>query len=244
MKLALNKICKSFAGKTVLQNVCYEDDFQALAVIGPSGAGKSTLLRIIGGLIPPTSGELYLDGVKVNFREKELLAYRRSIGFVFQSKGLFEHLTALENVMLPLVHSFHLARAEAAERAKQLFARFGLEREGHKYPHQLSGGQQQRIQIARAVAMKPKLLLLDEPTSALDPELTAEVLDMLGELQAEGLHTIIVTHEMGFAKRACEKVIFMADGTIVESGDSEQMFAAPQTQALQAFLNKVLEWRP
>ncbi|NLM52404.1 MAG: amino acid ABC transporter ATP-binding protein [Firmicutes bacterium] len=244
MKIVLNKICKSFAGKSVLKNVCYEDDFKALAIIGPSGAGKSTLLRIIGGLLPPTSGELYLDGVKINFTEKELLSYRRTIGFVFQTKGLFEHLTALENVMLPLIHSLQLEKTEAEERAKQLFARFGLEREGYKYPHQLSGGQQQRIQIARAVAMKPKLLLLDEPTSALDPELTAEVLDMLGELQAEGLKTIIVTHEMGFAKRACEKVIFVAGGTIVESGDSAQIFTAPQTKALQAFLNKVLEWRP
>ncbi|NLP37542.1 MAG: amino acid ABC transporter ATP-binding protein [Firmicutes bacterium] len=244
MKIVLDKICKSFAGKTVLKNVCYEDDFNALAVIGPSGAGKSTLLRIIGGLLPPTSGDLYLDGIKVSFSEKELLAHRRTIGFVFQTKGLFEHLTALENVMLPLIHSFQLDKAEAAERARELFARFGLEEEGHKYPHQLSGGQQQRIQIARAMAIKPKLLLLDEPTSALDPELTAEVLDMLGELQAGGLKTIIVTHEMGFAKKACEKVVFVADGTVVESGDSRQIFTEPQTKALQAFLNKVLEWQP
>ncbi|MCR3922626.1 MAG: amino acid ABC transporter ATP-binding protein [Firmicutes bacterium] len=242
MQITLNNICKSFAGKVVLANVCFDEAFSSLAIVGPSGAGKSTLLRIIGGLLTPTAGELYIDAAKVIYEEKQLLSYRRTIGFVFQSKGLFEHLTALENVTLPLIHSFDMTTDKAIETAAQLFTRFGLEEEGHKYPSQLSGGQQQRIQIARAVAVKPKLLLLDEPTSALDPELTAEVLDMLGELQSDGLNTIIVTHEMGFAKKACEKIMFIADNTIVESGPSAQIFSNPQSQPLQSFLNKVLEW--
>lgn len=242
MRITLNKICKSFAGKVVLEDVSFADDFNSLAVIGPSGAGKSTLLRIIGGLLPPTAGELYIDAAKVNFIESELLAYRRTLGFVFQSRGLFEHLTALENVTLPLIHASGMDNKSAIQVANELFNRFGLTEEGHKYPSQLSGGQQQRIQIARAVAVKPKLLLLDEPTSALDPELTAEVLAMLDELQNDGLHTIIVTHEMGFAKKACEKAIFVTEHTIMESGTSSQLFSNPQSKELQAFLEKVLVW--
>ncbi|HHX75009.1 MAG TPA: amino acid ABC transporter ATP-binding protein [Firmicutes bacterium] len=242
MQITLKQISKSFGERMVLTDVSLAEEITSLAVIGPSGAGKSTLLRIIGGLLVPSAGELLIDGKKINFTEKELLAYRRTIGFVFQSKGLFEHLTALENVTLPLIHAFGMNETDASRVATRLFARFGLEAEGHKYPPQLSGGQQQRIQICRAVAGSPRLLLLDEPTSALDPELTAEVLDMLGELQKTGLNTIIVTHEMGFAKRACEKVIFVADGRIVESGKSSELFAAPRTEQLQAFLDKVLEW--
>jgi polar amino acid transport system ATP-binding protein len=242
MRITLNNICKSFSGRVVLEDVSFDEDFKSLAIIGPSGAGKSTLLRIIGGLLTPTSGELYIDSAKVNFAENDLIAYRRTIGFVFQSRGLFEHLTALENVTLPLIHAFGMDKESAVKAANELFHRFGLAEEGHKYPSQLSGGQQQRIQIARAVAVKPKLLLLDEPTSALDPELTAEVLAMLDELQNDGLHTIIVTHEMGFAKKACEKAIFVADKTIVESGLSSELFSNPQSTALQTFLEKVLVW--
>jgi polar amino acid transport system ATP-binding protein len=176
------------------------------------------------------------------FDERSLRAYRRSIGFVFQSKGLFEHLTAMENVTLPLIHTFGMNRVDAVQVANRLFDRFGLSMEKDKYPSQLSGGQQQRIAIARAIGIKPKLLLLDEPTSALDPELTGEVLDMLGELQGDGLNTIIVTHEMGFAKNACEKILFLADNTILETGESSRIFKAPQTAQLKSFLNRMLEW--
>lgn len=243
MNIELRKISKSFNGKTVLQDVSFHDEVSSMAIIGPSGGGKSTLLRIIGGLLLPDSGEMSVDGYTIGFQEKSLRAYRRNIGFVFQANGLFEHLSAMENVILPLVHSLGIERNAAMETARSLFKRFGLAEHSDKYPFQLSGGQQQRISIARSVAMKPALLLLDEPTSALDPEYTAEVLDMLGELQHEGLRTIIVTHEMGFAKHACEKILFLAEHTILESGDSRKMFSDPKTAQLRAFLDTVLEWR-
>jgi ABC-type polar amino acid transport system, ATPase component len=243
MNIELRHISKSFENKAVLQDICFKDDINSIAVIGPSGGGKSTLLRIIGGLLIPDSGEMYTDGSKINFNEKFLQTYRRNIGFVFQSKGLFEHLTAMENVTLPLIHTYGINKCEAIEKANTLFERFGLIEEKEKYPFQLSGGQQQRISIARAVAVNPKLLLLDEPTSALDPEYTSEVLDMLGELQNEGLKTIIVTHEMGFAKNACEKVIFLANNKIIESGKSSKIFKAPKSEQLRNFLNKILEWK-
>ncbi|MGI6705968.1 MAG: amino acid ABC transporter ATP-binding protein [Clostridia bacterium] len=242
MRIELRNISKHFDGRVVLKDISYEDSFHSLAIIGPSGAGKSTLLRIIGGLLRPSNGDLYMDGQRVVFDERSLRAYRRSIGFVFQSKGLFEHLTAMENVTLPLIHTFGMNRVDAVQVANRLFDRFGLSMEKDKYPSQLSGGQQQRIAIARAIGIKPKLLLLDEPTSALDPELTGEVLDMLGELQGDGLNTIIVTHEMGFAKNACEKILFLADNTILETGESSRIFKAPQTAQLKSFLNRMLEW--
>lgn len=243
MNIELINICKTFQNELVLEDVNGSFDIHSIAVIGPSGGGKSTLLRIIGGLLSPDSGVLKIDGEIVEFTKKYLPSYRRNIGFVFQSKGLFEHLTAMENMLLPLVHAFRMGKDEAVDISNQLFERFGLMDEKNKYPFQLSGGQQQRIAIVRAVAVKPKLLLLDEPTSALDPEYTAEVLNMLGELQNEGLKTIVVTHEMGFAKNACEKVVFLANKKIIESGDSSQIFKHPQTRELQLFLNKILEWK-
>jgi len=243
MNIELINICKSFEGKLVLQDINFQEDVHSIAVIGPSGGGKSTLLRVIGGLLRPDCGEIKIDGVKIDFNEKALQHYRRNIGFVFQAKGLFEHLTGMENMMLPLIHSFGMNKADAAKVSNNLFLRFGLSDEKNKYPYQLSGGQQQRIAIARAIAVKPKLLLLDEPTSALDPEYTAEVLDMLGELQNEGLKTIIVTHEMGFAKNACEKVMFLVNNQIIESGKSTEIFNAPKSPELKAFLNKILEWK-
>ena len=242
MKLELVNICKDFAGKPVLDNVSFKGEINSIAVIGPSGGGKSTLLRIIGGLLLPTSGEMHIDGQEIFFDKKPLQAYRRNIGFVFQSKGLFEHLTGIQNVTLPLIHTFNMSKDEAISIAVKLFDRFGLSAEKDKYPSQLSGGEQQRISIARAVAIKPKLLLLDEPTSALDPEYTSEVLNMLGELQHDGLNTIIVTHEMGFAKNACEKLIFLSNNKILESGKSSELFKAPKTPELKSFLDMVLEW--
>ncbi|KNZ41775.1 amino acid ABC transporter ATP-binding protein [Acetobacterium bakii] len=243
MNIELINICKSFAGKLVLQDISFQEEVHSIAVIGPSGGGKSTLLRVIGGLLNPDSGEIKIDGIKIDFNEKALQLYRRNIGFVFQAKGLFEHLTGMENMMLPLIHSFGMNKYDAEKAGDDLLKRFGLSDEKNKYPYQLSGGQQQRIAIARAIAVKPKLLLLDEPTSALDPEYTAEVLDMLGELQNEGLKTIIVTHEMGFAKNACEKVMFLVNNQIIESGKSNEIFNAPKSPELMAFLNKILEWK-
>lgn len=243
MNIELRNLCKSYNQKTVLEDVSFNGNIKSTAIIGPSGGGKSTLLRIIGGLLTPNGGEMYIDKQKVNFDEKSLQSYRRNIGFVFQSKGLFEHITALENVILPLIHTFNISRSEATERANKLFERFGLDNEKDKYPFELSGGQQQRIAIARAVAIKPKLLLLDEPTSALDPEYTGEVLDMLGELQNDGINMIIVTHEMGFAKNACQKVMFLANNKILESGESSTIFKSPRSEELKGFFNKILEWK-
>jgi len=243
MNIELINISKTFQEELVLKDVSGSFDIHSIAVIGPSGGGKSTLLRIIGGLLAPDSGTLKIDGESIEFSKKYLPSYRRNIGFVFQSRGLFEHLTAMENMLLPLVHAFAINKTQAMEISSKLFERFRLTDEKNKYPFQLSGGQQQRIAIARAVAVKPKLLLLDEPTSALDPEYTAEVLNMLGELQNDGLKTIIVTHEMGFAKNACEQVVFLANKQIIESGDSSQIFKHPQTEELQFFLNKILEWK-
>ncbi len=243
MNLELNNICKSFNTQVVLQDICFHEDITSVAVIGPSGGGKSTLIRIIGGLLAADSGEIKVDGKKIEQHEKALQIYRREIGFVFQANGLFEHLTAAENVMLPLIHTYNISKTDAADTADRLFDRFGLKEGKNKYPSQLSGGQQQRIAIARAIAVKPKLLILDEPTSALDPEYTVEVLDMLLELRGEGLNSIIVTHEIGFAKNACDKVIFLANNRIIESGVSSGIFKSPKTKELQSFLNKILEWK-
>jgi polar amino acid transport system ATP-binding protein len=242
MKMELDGISKSFDGIQVLQDIRFSQDIESVAIIGPSGGGKSTLLRIIGGLLAPDSGTISFDGKPVSFQEKDLVEYRKDISFVFQSKGLFEHLTAMDNVTLPLIHTLQFDKEEARALAASLFERFGLADTEHKFPFQLSGGQQQRIAIARSIAMKPKLLLLDEPTSALDPEYTAEVLDMLTELQEEGLKTIIVTHEMGFAKNACDTAIFLSGNRILEQGRSSEIFSAPKTPELQLFLAKILEW--
>lgn len=243
MNLELDRISKSFGGQTVLQEISWSGDITSVAVIGPSGGGKSTLIRIIGGLLPADSGEIRLDGLKVGRDEKSLRSYRRNIGFVFQANGLFEHLTAAENVMLPLIHTFGFPKEDAAEISDRLFERFGLCESRKKYPVQLSGGQQQRVAIARAVAVRPKLLILDEPTSALDPEYTVEVLDMLRELGDDGIKSIIVTHEIGFAKNACRTVMFLADKRIVESGPSSEIFRTPKTAELRTFLDKILEWK-
>ena len=241
MRLELRGVGMRFdLGGEALRNINFADDTTSLAIIGPSGGGKSTLLRILGGLITPSRGEVAIDGQAVSYDRTSLLAYRRTIGFVFQSGGLFHHLTGLRNITAPLIHVHGYSKDEAVKTAKALLRRFHLEADANKYPHELSGGQQQRIAIARAIAAKPRLLLLDEPTSALDPALTADVLDMVGELTTEGLNIILVTHEMSFAKNSCAKTLFMVGGEIIEYGDSRSVFEHPQSQQLQIFLDKVL----
>ena len=243
MKIELRNVSVRFGEQTVLDRVSHrEDDFQALALIGPSGAGKSTLLRVLGGLLAPDEGDVIVEDQPMVFAERPLQQYRRGVGFVFQARGLFPHLTALQNVVLPLVHVHGMALEQAQETAQVLLRRFGLTQDAGKRPYELSGGQCQRISIARAVAPRPRLLLLDEPTSALDPELTAGVLDMIHELRGEKLSMVIVTHEMGFARHACDRALFLADGRILEAGDSALMFAQPQTPQLAGFLRRVLEW--
>ena len=243
MRVEFHNLSKRFDdSKTILEPMDFAGDIHTLAIIGPSGGGKSTLLRILGGLLTPTSGEIWMDGAPISRDERALQRYRANLGFVFQQSGLFKHLNAIENIMLPLEKVHGYSREAALERANALLKRFGLENDAHKHPAALSGGQQQRIAIARAIAAKPKLLLLDEPTSALDPEYTTEVLDIVDELEKEGLDFIIVTHEMGFAHRACEKVAFLCEGRLMEYGSSAELFSNPQTAQLRSFLGKLLEW--
>ena len=243
MKIEFQGLTKQYGqGHVILKPMDFSDDIHTLAVIGPSGGGKSTLLRILGGLLLPTDGEVVVGGEKLPKDEKALQKYRKRLGFVFQQGGLFRHLSAMENITLPLEQVHGFTRQKAISRAEELLKRFGLGADGKKKPSELSGGQQQRVAIARAVAARPKLLLLDEPTSALDPEYTNEVLDVIHELKNEGMDFVIVTHEMGFARHACEKVIFLCEGSLLEYGDSASMFACPKTQQLDRFLSRLLEW--
>lgn len=242
MRVELRDVRKSFDGVEVLRGVDFDADVTALAVIGPSGGGKSTLLRIVGGLLAPTSGTLRVDGATVDFREDSLRAYRSTLGFVFQDGGLFHHLSALENVALPLRVVHGVGAEEAHARGCELLERLGLAAQRDKRPAQLSGGQKQRVAIARALAARPRLLLLDEPTSALDPEYTTEVLDVVRDLKEAGTRFVIVTHEMGFARRACDNVAFLYDGRLLEYGPSERIFDRPETPELTRFLSRLLEW--
>ena len=243
MRLEISQLSKSFKGHDVLKQITLHlEKVHTLVLIGPSGGGKSTLLRIIAGLEYPDSGHLAINGEMVQFDEPSLLRHRRNIGTVFQAFNLFPHLTALQNITLPLekVHGF--TPREASEQAHAFLKRFRLETQGQKRPAELSGGQRQRIALARAVAIRPKLLLLDEPTSALDPEMTAEVLEMIEDLRKEGRDFILVTHEMGFARQIAEEVVLLAHGEIVESGSVKQVFEHPVHETTRQFLAKVLKY--
>lgn len=243
MKLGLEQICKRFDGHPVLENVSLRlEKVHTLALIGPSGGGKSTLLRIVAGLEHPDSGAVEINGERVVFEEERLREHRRTIGTVFQAFNLFPHLTALQNITLPLEKVHGHAPAAAEEIARQLLGRFRLESHAHKRPAELSGGQRQRVAIARAISIKPRLLLFDEPTSALDPEMTAEVLDMIRELREEGRDFILVTHEMGFARRVADQAAFLAEGRIIEAGPVAQLFDAPAAPATRDFLARVLKY--
>ena len=242
LRIRLHNVCMAFDGVDVLRGVNFDENVSALAIIGPSGGGKSTLLRILGGLLAPTSGTMEVGGQPVQFTEAALLAYRKRLGFVFQDGGLFHHMTALENVALPLQVVHGVEEKQAAARAEELLGRLGLAADAGKRPAQLSGGQKQRVAIARALAAQPELLLLDEPTSALDPEFTTEVLDVISNLKKAGTRFVIVTHEMGFARHACDNVAFLYGGRLLEYGPSETVFAHPETPELQRFLGRLLEW--
>jgi polar amino acid transport system ATP-binding protein len=243
MQLEFSAISKHFGEHQALRNVTLAvPEFQSLAIIGPSGGGKTTLLRIIAGLEIPEQGAVSINGGRLDFSEAALLLHRRSIGTVFQAYNLFPHLTARENVMLPLVKVHGFSEREARDTAAALFDRFQLSRHADRRPAELSGGQQQRVAIVRAIAIKPRFLIFDEPTSALDPEMTAEVLDFIAELRGEGRDLIIVTHNMGFAREVSDRCLFIADGQIQEAGRSSDLFSSAQNPLLVNFLAKVLRY--
>ncbi len=216
------------------------NDGEVVVIIGPSGSGKSTLLRTVNGLEKAQSGSIIIDDVDIMSKDADIRKIREDVGMVFQSFNLFPHLSVIDNITLAPIKVKKLTKKEAEEKAMVLLKRVGLEDKAQQKPSQLSGGQQQRVAIARALAMEPKAMLFDEPTSALDPEMIKEVLDVMLSLAKDGMTMLLVTHEMGFAKAAADKVVFMADGEIVETGKPEEMFNSPKTQRAKDFLNHIL----
>ena len=213
---------------------------EVVAVIGPSGSGKSTLLRSLNLLEEPTSGAIYFDGVDLASKQVNIDQHRQKMGMVFQHFNLFPHKTVLQNITLAPVTLKKKTPAEAEAQARALLERIGLADKAGEYPNMLSGGQKQRIAIVRALAMNPEVMLFDEPTSALDPEMVGEVLDLMRDLAKDGMTMAVVTHEMGFAREVADRVVFMADGKILEEGTPSDIFDHPQDSRLQDFLSKVL----
>lgn len=213
---------------------------ERIVICGPSGSGKSTLIRCLNRLEEHQSGTINVGGVELNDDVKNLDAVRREVGMVFQGFNLFPHLTVLENCVLPQILARKTPRKQAEEQARLLLERVRIPEQALKYPGQMSGGQQQRVAIARALCMKPRIMLFDEPTSALDPEMIGEVLDTMIHLAEEGMTMIVVTHEMGFARRVANRVIFMAEGQIIEEAPPEQFFTAPANPRTQDFLRQIV----
>ncbi|MDP9428984.1 MAG: amino acid ABC transporter ATP-binding protein [Actinomycetota bacterium] len=237
----LSHVDKWFGDLHVLQDIDLTiDRGEVVVVIGPSGSGKSTLCRTINRLEPINSGEITIDGQRLPEEGRELARLRADVGMVFQSFNLFAHKTVLENVTLGPAKVRKQPRGEVERRARELLDRVGVAGQADKYPAQLSGGQQQRVAIARALAMDPKVMLFDEPTSALDPEMINEVLDVMASLARDGMTMVVVTHEMGFARRAANRVVFMDAGRIVESADPETFFTRPTSDRAKDFLSKIL----
>ncbi|MFE6507702.1 amino acid ABC transporter ATP-binding protein [Nocardioides sp. NPDC057767] len=240
--VVLDHVDKHYGDLHVLQDINLEiKRGEVVVVIGPSGSGKSTLCRAINRLETIDSGTIKLDGKELPAEGKSLAKLRAEVGMVFQSFNLFAHKTILQNVTLGPMKVRKLKKAEAEAEAKKLLDRVGVGVQANKYPAQLSGGQQQRVAIARALAMKPQVMLFDEPTSALDPEMVKEVLDVMVSLAKEGMTMIVVTHEMGFARMAADRVVFMADGQIVESNTPAEFFDNPQSERAKDFLGKILK---
>ncbi|MGV8989290.1 MAG: amino acid ABC transporter ATP-binding protein [Cypionkella sp.] len=214
---------------------------EVVVVCGPSGSGKSTLIRCVNGLEPFEKGKLVVDGTELGGNEASMRDLRMEVGFVFQQFNLYPHKSALENVTLAPIHVRKLSKTAAEERGRALLEKVGLADKMDNYPHQLSGGQQQRVAIARSLAMQPKIMLFDEPTSALDPEMINEVLDVMVALASEGMTMMVVTHEMGFARKVADRVLFMDRGAIVEMAPPETFFTAPRNDRTRDFLSKVLQ---
>lgn len=214
---------------------------EVICLIGPSGSGKSTFLRCLNLLEKPSEGQIFIENIEVTDHSRiDVNEVRAEVGMVFQKFNLFPHKTALENITLAPIAVRGLSQEEAVSRAYQLLDRVGLRHKADVYPEQLSGGQQQRIAIARALAMRPKVMLFDEPTSALDPEMIQEVLDVMKNLAQEGMTMLVVTHEMGFAKEVAHRVLFMDEGEIIEEGTPEQLFSNPKNERTKQFLSKIL----
>ena len=234
-------LTKSFGDHLVLDDISEQvSPAQNVVIIGPSGSGKSTFLRCLNLLEQPTAGTITFAGTEITDPKVNIDAMRRQMGMVFQHFNLFPNMTVRKNITLAPVQTKLMSQAEADAEADKLLARVGLGDRGDSYPSALSGGQKQRIAIVRSLAMHPKVMLFDEPTSALDPEMVGEVLDVMKELAHEGMTMVVVTHEMGFAREVGDRVLFMADGKIAESGTAEEIFEHPQCARLQDFLAKVL----
>ncbi|MEX7468755.1 amino acid ABC transporter ATP-binding protein [Mycobacterium adipatum] len=239
--ISLQAVNKHFGDLHVLQNINLDvPRGQVVVVLGPSGSGKSTLCRTINRLEPIDSGTISIDGEVLPEEGRKLAQLRSDVGMVFQSFNLFAHKTIVENVMLAPVKVRKLAKDKARTEAMALLDRVGISNQADKYPAQLSGGQQQRVAIARSLAMSPKVMLFDEPTSALDPEMINEVLAVMTSLASEGMTMVVVTHEMGFARRASHRVVFMSDGAIVEDAEPEEFFSNPKSDRAKDFLGKIL----
>ncbi|MBR4868773.1 MAG: amino acid ABC transporter ATP-binding protein [Clostridia bacterium] len=240
-KVKVTNLQKSFGDLDVLKGIDLEiQEGEVVCLIGPSGSGKSTVLRCLNRLEDPTGGEIEMNDHIMTDPKVNLNKARENIGMVFQQFNLFANKTVKGNIMFAPVELKKMTKAEAEEKAMQLLRRVGLEEKADAYPHQLSGGQQQRVAIARALAMNPDIMLFDEPTSALDPEMVGEVLNVMKELAEQGMTMLVVTHEMGFARDVADRVIFMADGYIVEQGTPEEIFSNPKEARTKEFLNCVL----
>ena len=239
--VVMEHVEKHFGDLHVLKDITLTvDRGEVVVVIGPSGSGKSTLCRTINALEPIDSGSISVDGKPMPEEGRPLAKLRSEVGMVFQSFNLFAHKTVLDNVTMGPVKVRRWSKADAESRARALLERVGVADQAHKFPAQLSGGQQQRVAIARALAMEPKLMLFDEPTSALDPEMINEVLDVMIALAKEGMTMMVITHEMGFARAAADRVIFMSDGEIVEQATPDDFFSNPQSERARDFLSKIL----
>jgi glutamate/aspartate transport system ATP-binding protein len=240
--IELTDVSKWYGRFQVLANCSMRiDKGEVVVICGPSGSGKSTLIKCINGLEPFSKGTITVDGISVGDPSTNLPRLRSRIGMVFQNFELFPHMTAAENIVLAQQKVLRRARAAAESKALDLLARMGLAEHAAKYPAQLSGGQQQRVAIARALAMDPIAMLFDEPTSALDPEMITEVLDVMVKLAEEGMTMAVVTHEMGFARKVADRVVFMDQGAIIEDANKEAFFGTPRSERAQLFLSKILQ---
>lgn len=239
--IEVNNLTKNYGNLQVLRGITETiEKNEVVCVIGPSGSGKSTFLRCINLLEEPSSGAVYIDGEQINTKEANINRIRQKLGMVFQNFNLFPHMTTIENIMLGPLKVNKLEKEEARRQAMELLKTVGMEDKALVYPGSLSGGQKQRAAIARALAMKPEIMLFDEPTSALDPEMVGEVLEVMKRLAHHGMTMIIVTHEMGFAKEVADRVFFMDEGVIVEQGSPGEIFGNPQNERTKSFLSKVL----